>query len=87
MGGFIGTVFLGVFASSSLNPAGADGLLKGNSTFFFKQLTTASGAAIYAFFFTYAMLWIINKITIVRVCEEHEGQGLDRSLHDEDAYA
>lgn len=87
MGGFIGTVLLGVFASSTLNPAGADGLLNGNFAFFFKQLITATGTAIYAFLFTYAMLWIINKITVVRVCEEHEGEGLDRSIHDEDAYA
>lgn len=87
IGGFIGTILLGVFASSTLNPAGADGLVNGGTSFFIKQLVTTIGAAIYAYFFTYGMLWVINKITVVRVSDEHEGEGLDKALHDEDAYA
>lgn len=87
VGGFIGTILLGVFASSTLNPSGGIGLVYGSSSFFIKQTITAVGTAIYAYVFTYAMLWIINKITKVRVSEENEGKGLDKSLHDEDAYA
>ena len=37
VGGFIGIVLLGVFATKAYNPAGADGLLAGNPTFFVRQ--------------------------------------------------
>lgn len=87
VGGFTGTILLGVFASKALNSAGTDGLLFGGTSFFLKQLTISVAAAVYAFLFTYVMLWLINKITRVRVTEEEENLGLDRSIHDEEAYA
>jgi Amt family ammonium transporter len=43
-------------------------------------------AAAYAFGFSYAALWLINKITPVKVSEEEEEVGLDESLHGENAY-
>ncbi|HAN18140.1 MAG: ammonium transporter [Bacteroidetes bacterium GWC2_33_15] len=86
VGGFLGTVLLGVFAYKSLNSAGADGLLAGNSSFFFKELIAVVAASVYAFIFTYLMLILINMITPVRVSEEHEKEGLDAALHGEKAY-
>ena len=86
VGGVLGTIALGVFASKTINPAGADGLLNGNSEFFMKQLVATLGAAAYAFIFTYVMLWLINKITRVRVAEHEEDAGLDVALHGEEAY-
>ncbi|OFX27410.1 MAG: ammonium transporter [Bacteroidetes bacterium GWA2_31_9b] len=86
VGGFLGTILLGVFAYKNLNPAGADGLLAGNSSFFFKELIAVVGASVYAFLFTYLMLILINMITPVRVSEAHEKEGLDAALHGERAY-
>lgn len=86
MGGVLGTILLGVFASKSVNAAGADGLLFGSSSFFLKQIVAVVGASAYAFGFTYLMLIIINLITPVRVSESEELQGLDNSLHGERAY-
>lgn len=86
IGGVLGTILLGVFATKAINPAGADGLLLGNSSFFFKQLIAVVGASAYAFLFTYVMLIIINFITPVRVTEVEEINGLDASLHGEKAY-
>ncbi len=86
MGGVLGTILLGVFASKSVNAAGADGLLFGSSSFFLKQIVAVVGASAYAFGFTYLMLIIINLITPVRVSEEDELAGLDHSLHGEKAY-
>ena len=86
MGGVLGTILLGVFASKGVNPAGTDGLIHGNSSFFIKQTVATLGAAIYAFIFTYVMLIIINKITKVRVPEHVEDKGLDEALHGEVAY-
>ena len=85
VGGFLGIVLLGVFGSSLWNPAGSDGLLRGNPSFFMKQVVSAVACSAYAFVFTYGMLWLINKITRVRVDEKAE-ENLDVQLHGEEAY-
>jgi ammonium transporter, Amt family len=85
VGGFLGIVLLGVFASKSINPNGATGLIHGSGTFFGKQLAAATGASAYAFAFTFVMLKAINLITPVRVGELDE-EGLDEALHGETAY-
>lgn len=86
VGGLLGTILLGLFASKLINPAGADGMIFGGSSFFVKQLVAVVAASAYAFIFTYLMLIIINKITPVKVNEEDEKIGLDTSLHGEKAY-
>ncbi|MCX6146096.1 MAG: ammonium transporter [Candidatus Kapabacteria bacterium] len=86
VGGVLGTIMLGIFASKSINPAGANGLLFGDHWFFIKQLVATIGAAAYGFVFTYAMLMIINLFTKVRVEDHEEDAGLDESLHGETAY-
>jgi Amt family ammonium transporter len=87
VGGMLGVILLGVFASLAFNPkAGTDGLLAGNTSFFFKQVVAVLISSVWAFLFTYAMLWIINKITPVRVEDASEGLGLDESIHGERAY-
>jgi len=86
VGGFLGIVMLGMFATKSFNPNGADGLFYGGTTFFFKQCLAVIGSSIYAFIFTYAMLWIIDRITPVKVEPGTEEVGLDEGLHGEKAY-
>lgn len=87
VGGVLGSILLGVFAYKSINSNGADGILAaGNTTFFWKQILAVVIAAVYAFGFTYLMLYLINLITPVRVSEIEENEGLDISLHGEKAY-
>ncbi len=86
VGGFLGIVMLGVLATKAYNPAGADGLLAGNSSFFLKQCAAVLLSSVWAFTFPLGMLWIIDKITPVRVTAEHEAAGLDEALHGESAY-
>jgi ammonium transporter, Amt family len=86
VGGFIGTILLGVFASKAVNSAGADGLIYGGAAFFGKQVIAVVAASAYAFIFTYVMLALINRITPVRVSEAEEIAGLDYALHGEKAY-
>lgn len=86
VGGVLGTILLGVFATKAVNAAGADGWLEGNIAFFGKQLLAVTAASVYAFFFTYIMLIIINYITPVKVHESAEKEGLDLALHGERAY-
>jgi len=73
VGGFLGIVCLGLFGSRTSNPNGADGLFFGGGAFFVKQVVAVIFASVWAFTFTYVMLWIINKVTPVRVSQEKEG--------------
>jgi len=86
MGGVLGTILLGVFASKAVNSAGADGLLFGSTSFLLKETVAVLATAVYAFVFTYLMLVIINMITPVRVSKEDELSGLDNALLGEKAY-
>jgi Amt family ammonium transporter len=86
IGGCLGVILLGVFASKITNAAGADGLLAGNFHFFIREAIAVVGACIYAFVFTYLMLFLINLITPVRVTEVDEDKGLDDSVLGEKAY-
>jgi Amt family ammonium transporter len=86
IGGCLGTILLGVFAAKNINPNGANGLLAGESTFFFHQVIAVVAACIYAFVFTYGMLALINFVAKVKVDVELEDKGLDESLHGERAY-
>jgi Amt family ammonium transporter len=86
VGGVLGSILLGVFASKAINSAGVDGLIYGNGTFLMKQIVAVVAASAYAFIFTYLMLIVINLITPVKVKEEIELAGLDMALHGEKAY-
>ncbi len=85
VGGLLGTILLGLFATKAINPNGADGLFFGGTDFFMKELIAVVGTSIYAFIFTYIMLVLINKITRVKVTAEEEEIGLDSSYHGETA--
>jgi Amt family ammonium transporter len=85
VGGSLGILLLGVFASTAINPAGGVGLIHGSGSFFGKQLVADVACSAYAFVFTYAMLKVINLITPVRV-EEAAEMGLDEAMHGETAY-
>jgi Amt family ammonium transporter len=86
VGGFLGVVLLGVFATTAFNPAGVNGLLAGDATFLFKQLVAVAVSSVWAFAFTWGMLWLIDRVTHVRVSDAEEAEGLDFSLHHEEAY-
>ena len=86
VGGGLGIVLLGLFASTAFNPAGSDGLLAGNPAFFLKQLVAIAFSSIWAFAFTYGMLWLIDRVTPVKVEQAAEEGGLDAALHHETAY-
>jgi Amt family ammonium transporter len=86
VGGCLGTILLGVFATKAINATGADGLQYGGGTFFLHQFIAVVGTCIYAYLFTYGMLALINLVTKVKAHEEAEEAGLDSSIHGEQAY-
>jgi Amt family ammonium transporter len=86
VGGALGIVLLGVFATLAFNPNGANGLIAGGGDFFVKQVVAIAISSVWAFVFTYAMLWLINLVTPVKVDQSAEERGLDAALHGETAY-
>ncbi len=86
VGGFIGIVLCGIFATTAFNPAGVDGLLRGNAHFFLVECAAVLLSSMWAFVFTYGMLWLIDRVTPVKVDEAGEVEGLDQAIHGETAY-
>jgi Amt family ammonium transporter len=86
VGGILGMLFVGVFASLSVNSAGADGLITGNGMQLLKQCIGIGVVGIYAF----AVTWILGKLVSftvgLRVNQSEETVGLDLSQHGERAY-
>ncbi len=88
VGGIIGAMMLGIFATNAVNPmVTTNGLFAGGGISFFMTETIAViVVGIYCFVFTYVMLKVINMITPVKVTAQEEETGLDDSLHGEIAY-
>lgn len=86
VGGILGVVALGLFAQKSINAAGANGLIFGGTNFFLVEITAVFIVAIYAFAFTYGVLYFIDKFTPVKVRADEEINGLDECQHGEKAY-
>ena len=85
VGGMTGMLLTGVFASKAINPAVGDnqGLIFGGTTLFVNQITALVVVSIFAFVVSFALFFIVNKITPLRVSEDKEELGLDISQHGE----
>jgi ammonium transporter, Amt family len=83
IGGMVGMILTGVFATKAVNAAGADGLFYGNPTFFFTQIKGLAIVVTYSFAMSFAIFKFIDFILPIRVSQEDELLGLDASQHDE----
>jgi Amt family ammonium transporter len=88
VGGFIGTLFVGLFATAAVNPAVIhQGLLLGGGlTQLARQGLGVLAATAFAFSVTYAIAWILRATIGLRVEPDAEVEGLDSSQHAESAY-
>eukprot|EP01132_Coremiostelium_polycephalum_P013513 gene13513-16462_t len=83
VGGIVGMLLTGVFATKTVNPAGADGLFYGNPEFFLTQLKGVLIVILFSFIMAFVIFKLINLIQPIRVTSEEEEAGLDASQHDE----
>jgi ammonium transporter, Amt family len=83
IGGMVGMILTGVFATKAVNAAGADGLFYGNPTFFFTQIKGLAIVVTYSFAMSFAIFKFIDFILPIRVSQEDELLGLDASQHNE----
>ena len=83
IGGMVGMLMTGIFASKGVNTAGNDGLFYGNPAFFLVQLKAMLIVVAYSFSVSFVIFKFIATIMPLRVTEEDEELGLDASQHDE----
>jgi Amt family ammonium transporter len=86
VGGVTGTLLLGIFASTSVNPGGVDGVIAGSFTQLFIQMLGILVVCGYAFVVSWIILKVVDMLIGLRVSTEEETQGLDFSEHSETAY-
>lgn len=80
VGGFTGTILIGILADKTVNGVGAS----------FHQLLIQIGGvvltAVYAFVLTYVLLKILGSITEIKPTQKQIEEGLDKTLLEETAY-
>ncbi|MCG3175225.1 MAG: Ammonium transporter [Candidatus Omnitrophica bacterium] len=86
IGGIWGAIATGLWASKSVNPAGADGLFYGNPGLVWVQVKAVLITAGYAFVVSFVLLKIVDLVLGLRVSEQHEKIGLDLTQHRESGY-
>jgi Amt family ammonium transporter len=87
LGGTWGALATGLFASTLINPDGANGLFFGNPGQLWIQFISIAATWIFAFAMTVIILKVIDWIVGLRVTEEEEERGLDISQHNETGYS
>jgi len=86
LGGILGTIATGLFASKAVNPAGADGLFFGNPKQLLIQAIGVGVAVVYTFIGTVVIYKLVDIFLRMRVTEKEEMMGLDLTQHRERAY-
>jgi ammonium transporter, Amt family len=84
--GIIGSIAIGLIATTVVNPSGPNGLLSGNATQLAIQALGVAVAAILGFVGTTVIMKIIDKTIGLKVQSEEEEIGLDITQHAERAY-
>ena len=87
IGGTWGCLATGLFASTAVNPGGANGLFFGNPEQLVIQFISVAATWVFAFGGTLVILYVLKAIMGLRVSTEEEVTGLDLSQHGEVAYA
>lgn len=87
LGGTWGALATGLFATTAVNRAGANGMFYGNPKQFFIQLASVAIVIAYTFIVTFAIVKLLDLLMGLRVTEDEEEVGLDISEHGERAIA
>src|SRR5256885_13074129 len=83
IGGMVGMLMTGIFATKAVNSAGNFGWAYGNPAFFFTQLKAMAIAGGYSFTVSFLIFKFINFVLPLRVTSREEELGLDATQHNE----
>ncbi len=87
IGGILGSLLLGVFADTSINKAGFDGLVNGGTSLIVDQLVATVVTLVFSGVMSFVIATVIHKTIGLRVTADEEDTGLDLSQHSETAYS
>jgi Amt family ammonium transporter len=85
VGGTLGAILVGVFATKSVNPT-VSGLLEGDVDQLIAQFKSIGIAIVFSVVGSFIILKILDAAMGLRVSQEEELQGLDLSQHGEEGY-
>jgi len=86
LGGTWGALATGLFASTAVNSAAANGLFFGNPGQLWIQFISVIVTMVFAFVMTFVILKVVDVLVGLRITDEEEQKGLDTSLHNEAGY-
>ncbi|HZD59809.1 MAG TPA: ammonium transporter [Anaerolineae bacterium] len=86
VGGVLGTLSAGVFASAAINKVAGNGLIFGNPSLLATQAIAVLAVVGYSFILSMVVLKVIDVLLGVRVSEDEELTGLDLTQHSEVGY-
>ncbi len=86
VGGIVGTLCLGIFATTQVNAGGVNGLLFGNPSQLGKQAIGVVAVSVYTFVVSFVLFKLINAAMGMRMTEDAEVMGMDEAEHSEAAY-
>ena len=86
VGGIVGTLCVGFFASTAVNSGGADGLFFGGGAQLVKQVIGVVAVVAYAFAVSWVLFKLVHGFLGMRLTEEAEVEGMDSAEHSETAY-
>jgi Amt family ammonium transporter len=88
VGGLMGSILLGFFADTAINPAGRDGLFIGGGAGLLGEQALAAGVTlVFSFVVSFVIAKAIDLTIGLRVDPDVEDEGLDLALHAETAYS
>jgi len=88
VGGITGSLLLGFFADTTINPLGADGVFTGGGAELLGNQAIAVGATIvFSFVVSFIIAKVVDMTMGLRVDDATEAEGLDITQHAETAYA
>ncbi len=86
VGGIFGALATGLFATTAVNPAGADGLFYGNPRLFLIQLVATLVTAAFAGLVTFLLITLLDRTMGIKSDEQDQDEGLDLVEHGEKGY-
>ena len=86
VGGTVGAILTGVFATKAVNDAGNNGLFAGNPGQVVTQFIGVAATYVFAAVGTFVILKLLAQFMELRVAPSAEDQGLDIGQHGEEAY-
>jgi Amt family ammonium transporter len=86
VGGALGVLAVGLFATKAVNAGGANGLFHGGSSLLLRQVIAMAVCVTFSFTVSWILLKLVDRFIGLRVTEHEENVGLDLTQHSESAY-